>query len=78
MYQPDKKSKLYLYIVFFSAVFLAVGAFINFRALEVQNGCSEMALKTSGLTKDFKFDPYSSYDYTKAQCESGVLSATSK
>lgn len=75
MYEPDKKSRFYLYIVFFSAVSIAVAAYYNFRSLEIDNQCSNIALKTSGLTKDFKVDPYSSFDYVKAQCETAVLSA---
>ena len=75
MYEPDRQSKSFIYIVFFTAVFIAIGAYYNFRSLEVQNQCSNIALKASGLTKDFRFDPYSSYDYVKAKCESEVLSA---
>lgn len=75
MYKPEGRSKAYIYVVFFTAVFIAVGAYYNFRSLEIQNECGQMALKTAGLTKDFRFDPYGSYDYVKAQCESDVLAA---
>lgn len=78
MYKPDKQSKAFIYVVFFTAVFLAVGAYYNFRSLKIQNECSEIALRTSGLTKDFKFDPYGSYDYVKAVCESEVLAASNE
>jgi hypothetical protein len=75
IYQPESQSKAYLYIVFFTAVFLAITAYYNFRFLEIQNQCSEIALKTSNLTRSFKFDPESEYDFIKANCEYDVLSS---
>jgi len=76
MYKPDKQSKAYIYIVFFSAAFIAIAAYYNYQSLRVQNQCTDIALKTAGLTKQFKYDPYSSFDYVKAVCESEVLSSS--
>ena len=75
IYQPDRKSKGYIYIIFFSAVAFAWSVYIYSRPLVVASACSEIALNTSGLTKSFKYDPLADYDQVKANCLQDVLSS---
>ena len=78
MYEPEGKSKAYLYIFFFSAVLVLAGIVVYTRPLVVQSACSDMSLKMTGLSRnyDFNLDPNSSYDYLKAKCLSDTLSST--
>ena len=75
IYQPDRKSKVYFYVFIFSATVLGFGFYIYSRPLTIDSECSEMAQKTTGLTKNFEYDPFGDYDYQKAKCLEEVLSA---
>jgi hypothetical protein len=75
IYKPEKKSKIFFYVFFFATVLLGWGIYIYTRPLVVESACSEVALKTTGLSGSFKYDPLSDYDQTKAKCMQDVLSS---
>ncbi len=78
MYEPQGTSKKYLYVFFFSAVLFIYGFLIYTRPLIIQSACSDMALKTSNLSKNFGLDPESDYDYLKAKCIQESLTTNHK
>lgn len=79
MYRPDKKSRLYLYILTFAAALIGWIMFASLRPLAIDESCSEIAAKSSSfaLSKSFRYDPYSSYEVVKANCLEEVLSSKS-
>ncbi len=79
MYEPEKKSRFYLYVFMFTAAIVGWAMFAALRPLTIESSCSEIAEKSSGLTlnKSFQYDPYSSYDVVKANCLEEVLSSNS-
>lgn len=75
MYKPEKKSRVYFYVFFFTAVILSWGIYIYTRPLVVESACSEISEKTSNMTGGFNYDPLADYDQAKAKCLNDVLSA---
>ncbi len=76
MYEPRGASKKYLYIFFFSAVLFMYGFLIYSRPLIIQSACSDMALKTSSLTRTYTIDPESDFDVLKAKCVQTSLASS--
>ena len=74
MYEPDRKSRGYLYVLLAFAGMIAYAMVVYLNPLIVQASCSETAQKSAGLVKrGFLEDPYSSYDYNTAKCLTDVF-----
>ena len=76
MYKPDKKSRVYLYIIFIVASLIGWVFFLYSRPLITETACSEMASKVSAFSsKRYDIDPESNFDSVKAKCIDEGLSS---
>ena len=73
IYETEKNSRFFLYSLVVSAFAIGVFFYVYTRPLAIEAECSEIASKTSGLTKSFGYDPLSDYDQTKTNCISKTL-----
>ena len=70
MYEPARRSKLYLLIIAAMASLIGWAFFTFYRPLVIEAGCSEIAANTSTVLgkRNSEVDAFFSYDNTKHRC----------
>lgn len=75
MYKPDRKSRIYLYVIFIVASLVGWFFFIYSKPLITETACSEIASKsTYFVSKRYQLDPENSYENIKSRCLEESLS----
>jgi hypothetical protein len=74
MYEPEKRSKMYLVIVAACASLIGWAFFTYYRPLLIDASCSEVAVQASSISlkKRYEIDPFYNYDNVKARCKEDV------
>ena len=75
MYQTNNSSQFFMTLFFLTALAIGYGMYIYMQPLRIEAECSELALKTSGLTKSFRYDPVTDYDLNKNECLENALAS---
>ena len=70
MFQPEHKSKFYLFFVLIIAVVIGWSIFTHYKPLIINASCSEIAANSSGFIYEERelYDPTYSYENIRTKC----------